>query len=214
MNKPVEKTGEQQVEGLTNQNKRTISVYCGSGSGNNEIFLRQARELGRLIARDNIKVVYGGASIGLMGEIANSVLHYGGEVIGVIPQKIVDLEIAHPHLTDLKIVNGMHERKAMMAELGDAFIALPGGFGTLDEIFEMLTWSQLGLHQKPCGLLSTNGYFDDILSFFKNAQENGFIRDEHRELLTVRDTPEQLLQAIQERWMQHPGKEVNPFPKL
>lgn len=167
-----------------------------------------------MLAGENIGLVYGGASIGMMGAVADSVLENGGEVTGVIPKKIVDLEIAHRQLTELKIVDGMHERKAAMAELGDAFIALPGGFGTLDEIFEVLTWSQLGLHQKPCAMLSVNGYFDDILSFIKKAEDNGFIRDEHRQLLLVGDTPEQLLYAIQERWNQQPGKKINPFPKV
>ena len=142
---------------------KRICVYCGSGRGENPIYTTAARELGNLLVREGLGLVYGGGRIGLMNEIAETVLAGGGEVTGVIPQVLVDKEVAHTGLSDLRIVNTMHERKALMAELADSFIAMPGGLGTLDEFFEVLTWGQLGLHRKPCGLFNVNGFYDHLL---------------------------------------------------
>ena len=175
---------------------KRICVYCGSNPGKSTEFLASARTLaGELVQRD-IGLVYGGASVGLMGEIADTVLAGGGEVIGVIPQALVDKEVSHPGLTELKIVNSMHERKEIMADLSDGFIALPGGLGTIEEIFEVLTWAQLGFHHKPCALLNVKGYYNQLTQFLNHAAAEGFIADTHREMLLVGEHPHSLLEVM------------------
>lgn len=177
-----------------------ICVYCGSSSGKDQVYTEKAREVGNLLVSNNYGLVYGGANIGIMGTVANTVIENGGDVVGIIPEQIADLEIAHDQLTELKVVTGMHERKALMADRADAFIALPGGFGTMDELFEILTWSQLGIHSKPCGLLNVNGYFDDLQKFIEHAHQSGFIRAEHRERLNISSEPAALLNRFSETW--------------
>jgi len=173
-----------------------ICVFCGSSFGSDPAYARVAEQLGESLAARNIELVYGGATVGLMGLLADSVLTRGGRVIGVIPQALVDKEIAHTGLTDLRVVNSMHERKALMAELADAFIALPGGFGTLEEFCEVLTWSQLGLHRKNCGLLNINGYYDGLLSLFDHAVAEGFLKSSSRKLVQSDSEPDRLIDAV------------------
>jgi len=175
---------------------KRICVYCGSNRGKSAEFLESARTLaGELVQRD-IGLVYGGASVGIMGEIADTVLARGGEVIGVIPQALVDKEVSHTGLTELRIVNSMHERKEIMADLAQGFIALPGGLGTMEEIFEVLTWAQLGFHQKPCALLNVKGYYNRLTQFLDHAVAQGFIADTHREMLLVEENPHSLLEIM------------------
>lgn len=160
-----------------------VCVFCGSSSGAHPHYADAARQLGSELAARNMGLVYGGASVGLMGTIADAALAAGGKVTGVIPQSIVDYEIAHEQLSELHIVQSMHERKALMEELSDLFIALPGGFGTLDETFEILTWAQLSLHRKPIGLLNIDGYYDGLLQFADHQVKEGFVRAEHCAML-------------------------------
>ena len=162
---------------------KTVCVFCGSMPGNDPAYMESARELGRILATDGITVVYGGGRTGIMGALADSALQTGGSVTGVIPRAMVELELAHKNVTELHVVKSMHERKAMMYRMSDAFIALPGGFGTLDELFESLTWSQLGIHEKPCGLLNVKGYFDPLLIFLDKATGNEFIHTRDRSRL-------------------------------
>jgi uncharacterized protein (TIGR00730 family) len=162
-----------------------ICVFCGSSTGRGSAYVDAARALGRTLASREIGLVYGGASVGLMGVIADAALDAGGEVSGVIPQSLVDREIAHPGLSRLDIVDGMHERKARMAELADGFIALPGGAGTLEELFEAWTWGMLGLHHKPIGLLDVDGYFDSLLGLTRHMVDQGFLGAAHRDMLVV-----------------------------
>jgi uncharacterized protein (TIGR00730 family) len=164
---------------------KRVCVYCGSSPGNRPDYADLARELGRTLAARGLGLVYGGGHVGLMGTLADAVLAAGGEVTGIIPQRLVDAEVAHHGLTSLEIVGSMHERKARMAELADAFIALPGGFGTLDELFEILTWAQLGLHGKPCGLIDFDGYYAPLVTWADSAVRAGFVRPAHRKLLMV-----------------------------
>ncbi len=171
-------------------------VFCGSRSGVRPAYTAAAEELGRLLAQNGIGLVYGGASVGLMGSIANAALDAGGEVIGVIPRDLVRREVAHTSLGDLRVVDTMHQRKALMAELSDGFIALPGGVGTLDETFEIWTWAQLGHHNKPCALLNVDGYFDKLNSFLDLVATEGFLRPEHRAGLICQPTPQQVLEAM------------------
>lgn len=173
-----------------------ICVFCGSNSGSRAAYTKAAEELGCLLARRKLALVFGGGRVGLMGSIADAVLKEGGEVIGVIPESLVRREVAHTGLSDLRVVQTMHERKALMAELADGFIALPGGFGTLDEFCEILTWAQLGLHGKPCGLLNVEGYFDPLLALFDRAAEDRFLHPKHRSMLIIADDPEMLLERM------------------
>lgn len=175
---------------------KRICVYCGSSAGSNPAYLAAARELGATLLRHNIGLVYGGACVGLMGAVADTVLGGGGEVIGVMPQALVDKEVAHTGLSELHVVDSMHERKALMADLADGFIALPGGLGTLEELFEVLTWAQLGFHHKPCALLNVVGYYDGLRDFLQRASAEQFVRPEHRDLLLVEQEPEALLSAM------------------
>lgn len=176
---------------------RRICVFCGSRPGNRPEYRAAARELGGLLAQHGIGLVYGGASVGMMGAIADAVLRGGGEVIGVIPQALVNRELAHDHLTDLRVVNSMHERKALMTELSDAMIALPGGFGTFEELFETITWVQLGLHQKAVGVLNVAGFYDGLLALVDHAIAEGFVPSGHRDLLLEAREPAALLELIQ-----------------
>ncbi len=162
---------------------KTLCVFCGSAPGKNENYVKMATKLGEILAAQNITLVYGGATIGVMGAVADGVLNGGGKVIGIIPKSLVEYEIAHPGLSELHVVEGMHERKKMMYELSDAFLSLPGGMGTLDEMFEILTWAQLKYHNKPCYLLNFEGFFDSLLSYLKHAHTEGFIKAEHMHLL-------------------------------
>jgi len=155
-----------------------------------------AKVLGQELVKNDIGLVYGGASVGIMGEIADTVLAEGGEVVGVIPQALVEKEISHKKLTELRVVESMHERKTMMAEISDGFIALPGGLGTLEELFEVLTWSQLGFHKKPCALLNVEGYYDSLLAFLAHAVDEQFIKPVHHEKLLVESSPIELLLAM------------------
>jgi uncharacterized protein (TIGR00730 family) len=166
---------------------KTICVNCGSSPGARPEYREAARELGAQIASRGMTLVYGGARVGLMGDVADAVLERGGKVIGVVPTSLND-QVGHNGLTELRVVNTMHERKALMFDLSDAFIALPGGLGTLDEIFELLTWAQLGHHAKPCGLLNVCGYYDQLLGFLDHATVQGFIRREHRDMILVDET--------------------------
>ena len=177
---------------------KRICVFCASSPGANPRYLAVANQLGVLLAQRGVGLVYGGGSIGLMGKLADAVLAEGGEVIGVIPRALVDREVAHRGLLNLHIVGSMHERKAMMADLADAFIALPGGLGTLEEFCEILTWAQLGIHRKPCGLLNVRGYFDPLLAFLDHIVAEHFMRPEHRAMVLVEDDPERLLDALGE----------------
>jgi uncharacterized protein (TIGR00730 family) len=172
---------------------RRVCVFAGSNAGRSEAYAQEAAALGRLLASRDIGVVFGGGKVGLMGTLADAALAAGGEVIGVIPSALVSKEIAHDRLTELRVVQSMHERKAMMAELSDAFIALPGGWGTLEELFEVITWAQLGLHRKPCGLLNAGGYFDPLLTFLTHAVAEGFVREQHAGFLSVATSGEALL---------------------
>jgi uncharacterized protein (TIGR00730 family) len=174
-----------------------LCVYCGSRLGVHDAYVESARELASLLTASDIALVYGGADKGIMGVLAESMLELGGEVIGVIPKALQEQEIAHRGLTELHVVNSMHERKSLMAVLADGFVALPGGFGTLEEIVEVLTWGQLNFHSKPCGLLNINGYFDSLIAFLANAEKEGFLRSEHRQMLQVANTPAQLLEQFE-----------------
>jgi uncharacterized protein (TIGR00730 family) len=175
---------------------RRVCVFTGSSGGARNDYRAAAGELGRLLAARGVGLVYGGARVGLMGGLADAALAAGGEVVGVIPKALVAKEVAHTGLSDLRVVGSMHERKALMADLADAFIAMPGGWGTLEEFFEVLTWSQLGLHRKPCGLLNTRGYFDGLLAFLAHTVSEGFVRPEYGRTLTVAATPLDLLDRL------------------
>ena len=175
---------------------RTLCVYCGSSTGNDPVYADAARELGRQMASRSLSLVYGGGHVGLMGIIADAVLAAGGEVSGVIPTALMDAEVGHDRLTKLHVVKDMHERKAMMAELADGFIAMPGGIGTLEELFEVMTWLQLGYHAKPVGVLNVNGFYDGLLAFLDTQRDEGFLRAEHRELLLTDTEPSSLVERM------------------
>ena len=175
---------------------KKVVVFCGSGAGNSEVFRNGAHQLGAYLASQQIDLVYGGAQVGLMGAIADGVLSKGGKVTGVIPDFLAAKEIRHHHLTEMIVVKSMHERKLLMSELCDGVIALPGGFGTLDELFEMLTWAQLGLHQKPIALYNIDGYFNDLIQFIDKVNASGFISTIHRSMLIVDDNVESLLNKM------------------
>lgn len=172
---------------------KRLCVFCGSSQGNTASFTQAARALGETLAARNIELVFGGSHVGLMGVVADAVLANGGNVTGVLPRFMQDKELAHPKLTNLHIVETMHERKQLMAERADGFIALPGGFGTLEEIFEAITWQQLQLHGCPCGLLNVDGYFDALLEFLRGSVAGGFVRAAHFDQLVVAKTPAELL---------------------
>jgi uncharacterized protein (TIGR00730 family) len=175
---------------------KRVCVYCGSREGSRPAYAQAARQMGAELARRGVGLVYGGGRIGLMGILADAVLAQGGRVTGVIPRALVSKEVAHLELKDLRIVGSMHERKSLMAELADAFIALPGGFGTLEEMFEVLTWAQLRFHQKPCGLLNVEGFYDPLLSFLDHATAEDFIRARLRASVLVETDPARLLDLL------------------
>lgn len=175
---------------------RRICIFCGSNTGKDPIFARTAYELGQHLARRRIGVVTGGGRVGLMGAVAEGALAEGGEVVGVIPEKLKALEVGHDGLTQLHVVDGMHARKAMMASLSDAFIALPGGWGTLEEIFEVTTWAQLNYHSKPVGMLNVAGYYDHLKRFVDHAVEAGFVRGVHQDLIQFADSAPDLLARL------------------
>jgi uncharacterized protein (TIGR00730 family) len=178
---------------------RRLCVFCGSAAGIRPRYAEAARALGAELVRRGIGLVYGGGSVGLMGVLADSVLGAGGEVIGVIPRPLASRELAHPGLTEMRVVGSMHERKATMASLVDGFIALPGGLGTLEETLEILTWAQLGIHRQPVGVLNVEGYFDGLLSFLDHAVKEGFIARDHVHLLLSAETAAALVDLV-ERW--------------
>ncbi len=172
---------------------KRICVFCGSSPGARPEYTQTAKQLGQILASKKIGLVYGGSNVGLMGSVALGVLDAGGEVIGVIPKDLAERNVAFTGLSDLRIVGSMHERKALMAELSDAFIALPGGLGTMEELFEILTWGQLGLHQKPCGLLNVCQYFDQLVRFMNHLVDQQFVEREHGAMLLIEEDPETLL---------------------
>jgi uncharacterized protein (TIGR00730 family) len=175
---------------------KAIAVYCGASIGANPVHAAAARQLGAAMVERHIALVYGGGNVGLMGVIADEVLRLGGEVTGVIPQALVEREVGHTGLSRQFIVKDMHERKAMMAELSDGFIAMPGGMGTLEELFEMLTWSQLGIHNKPVGVLNTHGFYDQLLGFMAHLQAEGFVQARHAGLMMAEAEPGALLRRL------------------
>jgi uncharacterized protein (TIGR00730 family) len=175
---------------------KCVCVFAGSSPGALTDYAGCAAALGRDLAQQGITLVYGGGRVGLMGALADAALGEGGNVIGVIPQALAAKEVAHSGLTELRIVASMHERKATMAELSDAFVALPGGLGTLEELFEVLTWSQLGLHAKPCALLNVAGYYDHLLTFLEHATSERFVRAEHRHMLLLAESPREIIEHL------------------
>lgn len=187
-----------------------VCVFCGSSAGTNPAYAEAARVMGRELVARGMGLVYGGGHVGLMGVVADAVLEAGGEAIGVIPHALAAREIAHQRLTTLHVVASMHERKAMMAELSDAFIAMPGGFGTYEELFEAITWTQLGLHKKPCGLLNVAGFYDPVIRFIDHAVAEQFIRPQHRAALLVEQEPARLLDALQSVTLPEVPKWIRP----
>ena len=175
---------------------KSVAVYCGASAGFNETYRQQAALMGQAIARRGITMIYGGGRVGLMGAVADSVMSHGGQVIGVIPDFLADKELAHAGLTELHVVKSMHERKLKMADLAEGFIAMPGGFGTLEELFEVLTWGQLGLHRKPSGVFNVLGFYDHQLHFLDKMVTEGFLRPENRAQLQQDDTPDGLLDKM------------------
>jgi uncharacterized protein (TIGR00730 family) len=175
---------------------KRICVFCGSSQGSRTEYQAAAEEMGTELVRRNIGLLYGGGNVGLMGIIADAVLRAGGEAVGVIPESIMAREVGHNGFTKLHVVRSMHERKALMADLSDAFVALPGGFGTLEEFCEVVTWTQLGLHAKPCGMLNVLGYYTPLLAMFDHAVGERFLKSENRALVMARESPSDLLQAL------------------
>ncbi len=192
---------------------KSICVFCGSSTGNDLAYADAAAALGGALAESDITLVYGGGHVGLMGVVADAALEAGGKVIGVMPRALIEREIGHTGLTKLHVVASMHERKALMSELSEGFIALPGGHGTLEEFFEVLTWAQLGEHKKPCGLLNVSGFYEPLLSALDHMTKSGFVSEEHRKLVLVEKTPDPLLQAFETyrppatvKWIDAPDK--------
>ncbi len=191
---------------------KSVCVYCGSSAGSNPVYAERAAMLGTRLATENLKLVYGGGNVGLMGIVADAALAAGGEVIGVIPEQLVGWEVAHQGLTRLEIVANMHERKARMFDLSDAFIALPGGFGTMDEMFEMLTWRQLGLGDKPCAFLDVDGFYTPLIAMLDRMVEERFLREAHRRDLWHGEDIDALLQWMRE-YQPAPGKKAPGIPQ-
>ena len=182
---------------------RRVCVFCGSSKGVRPSYVLQMEQLALALVGRGLELVYGGGNIGLMGIVADTVLANGGKVIGIIPQSLLDAEVAHPDLTELHVVKDMHERKAMMAEYSDAFVAAPGGIGTLEEMFEIWTWGQLGLHTKPLGFYDIDGYFTPLLSFLDHMVDQGFVHDRHRQMAIRETDPAQLLDQLKD--FKYPG---------
>jgi uncharacterized protein (TIGR00730 family) len=185
---------------------KNIAVFCGSNFGNDPLYLDQTNQLADLLVSKNINVIYGGGAVGLMGALANRVLEQGGNVTGVIPERLSGAEIAHNGLTKLHVVATMHERKALMAELSDGFIALPGGIGTLEEIIEVFTWTQLGFHQKPCGLLNIGGFYDKLFGFLIEMQTQGFLSSYHLNSFIIESEVETLFSKLSEQKIEYQPK--------
>ena len=185
---------------------KTVCVFCGSSTGNNSKYRAAAKHLGKLLAARKLTLVYGGGNVGLMGEIANSVLARGGKAIGVIPQFLAEKELVHKGLSEVKIVESMHERKAMMAELADGFIAMPGGFGTLEETVEVLTWAQLGLHRKPIGLLNVDAYFNFLYEFFKHMVDEEFLHPEYKDMILIKASAAEMVDSLTTYQVPHVDK--------
>lgn len=179
------------------QNIQSICVFCGASPGFSPIYLETAQKVGNILAHHQIKLVYGGGKVGMMGAVADGVLAKNGQVTGIIPHFLDHREVIHPEVKDMIILENMHDRKAKMYELSDGFVALPGGFGTLDELFEIVTWGQLGLHKKPIGILNIEGFFDDLVRFIDNLVEKGFVKSNIRNLIVVANTFEDLLHKMQ-----------------
>ncbi|MDT0648117.1 TIGR00730 family Rossman fold protein [Zunongwangia sp. F260] len=175
---------------------KSIAVFCGSSDGNDDIILQEAYQLGEILAKKKIKLIYGGSQLGLMGQVANGVLENGGDVTGVIPDFLQTKEVVHPNLPQLVVTQDMHERKMKMHELSEGFIALPGGFGTFEELFEIVTWAQLGLHQNPIGLLNTNGYYDALIEMLKTMVRKGLLKKANFDLLLIAEDIEELLEKM------------------
>ncbi len=175
---------------------KSIAIFCGSSSGNHPVFTKVAKQLAHLLAKKHIPMVFGGGSVGLMGAIADQTIESKGTSIGVIPERLQDMELGHPGITKMYVVDSMHARKAKIAELSDAFVALAGGMGTIEEITEMFTLTQLGYFNKPCILLNTNGYYDHFIAFMDNMVANKFLKPIHRDMMLVADTPEEVLELI------------------
>jgi uncharacterized protein (TIGR00730 family) len=176
---------------------RSVCVFCGSNAGARSLYMEAARDTGRLIAERGLRLIYGGASVGLMGPLADAALQAGGEVVGVMPRALIEKEIAHAGLAELHDVASMHERKALMSDLSDAFLGLPGGAGTLEEVFEIWTWAQLGHHRKPVGLLNAGSYYDLLIAFLDHTRREKFVRPEHRDMLIVESRPERILDRFE-----------------
>ena len=190
------------------QKMKRLTVFCGSSFGTDDVFRSQATLMGQTLAKRNIELIYGGANVGLMGAVADGVLSKGGKVIGVLPHFLKSKEIAHEHLTELILVNSMHERKTKMNELCDGVIALPGGFGTLEEFFEMLTWGQLGLHQKPIAILNIDGFYNSLIDLVQTMVDKGFLKQLNQEMLLVSDNIEELLEKMENYQAPTTGKWV------
>ena len=185
---------------------KSICVYCGAATGSSEVYATGARQLAASLVNNQLSLVYGGGNIGLMGVVADEVMLLGGHVTGVIPQALMDKEVGHTQLSQLHIVRNMHERKALMAELSDGFIAMPGGIGTLEELFEMFTWLQLGFHEKPLGLLNIDGFFDTLILFLKQTVQKKFLHEKHLKMLIIESDPDRLLQRFKDFKPQHLDK--------
>ena len=189
---------------------KRICVFCGSKVGVSNLYRQTAVLLGKLLVRDSYGLVFGGGSVGLMGEIANAVLDEDGDVIGVLPEQLATKELRHPRVSDMRVVASMHARKALMADLSDAFIALPGGLGTFEELFEIVTWAQLGFHRKNIGLLNVAGYYDPLVGLINHAIDEGFIKSQNRDLFVVEASPEALLQQLATHQMPHVRRWLGP----
>lgn len=175
---------------------KRVCIYCGSSAGNSDNYAKAVTKLSERLVDHGLELVYGGGKVGLMGVVADAALARGGSVTGVIPEALMDLEVGHTGLTSLHIVKDMHERKALMAELSDAFVALPGGWGTLEELFEAMTWLQLGIHNKPCALFNIDGYYDALIEFLRSANSHGFVKTQHSDMLIHADNPDSLIERI------------------
>jgi uncharacterized protein (TIGR00730 family) len=188
---------------------KSIAIFCGSNFGNDPVYTEATKELARCIVKNDLRLVYGGASVGLMGVVADEVLALGGQVVGVLPEKLRDREVGHKNLTELHIVSSMHERKAMMANLSDYFIAIPGGIGTLEEIVEVFTWAQLGLHAKPCGILNINGFYDKLHDLLLSMCQEGFLSEQQYKSLIFDNDPGRLLDTLMRQQVAYHSKWVN-----
>ncbi|NUM36992.1 MAG: TIGR00730 family Rossman fold protein [Candidatus Brocadiae bacterium] len=177
---------------------KNICIYCGSSQGSDPVYIQSAREIGKIIAQEGLTLVYGGGNVGLMGAVADAAMENSGRVIGVITKLLFDKELAHPNLTELHVVNSMHERKSLMANLADCFLALPGGLGTMDEIFEVCVWTQLGIHKKACGFLNIQGFYDDLLKFLDNMVEKQFLKQNHHSQILTSSIPKEIIKKLLE----------------